>query len=108
MKTAQRATGWHWLPGNKASHRPKYILFLDVESVMDQDGSNLRTYSFNRAAVCLCEYIKTKGLVKVDSASFDSTEALWRAITIAASDAEKLLVVSHNIDQDARLSNVFT
>lgn len=108
MSKRRKAPRGHWLNDNRASRRPKYILFFDTEALIESVDDRCEVHDFRLAVACLCRYTKDEGLVEEGWATFEDPALLWHTVALVASDVEKLLIVSHNIDYDARISKAFT
>ncbi len=97
----------HWLSRNKLSKRPEAILFLDAEAAIEQRSEKFQEHKFRLGAATFCAYSPERGLESVESRDFRDEIELWNWTEELSSQYKELLIVSHNIDYDARLCRAF-
>lgn len=97
----------HWLSRNKARKRPEAILFFDAEAEIDRPDENREEHAFRLGVGCFTTYTEADKLQEQEWRRFSDERDLWRWVEELSAQYEKLLIVSHNIDYDARLCRAF-
>jgi len=97
----------HWLSRNRTTRRPEAVIFFDTEASIARPDARLEQHTFRLASACYAVYDTFAGLLERDWRSFQSERALWAWIDGIAQQHQETLVVSHNIDYDARVSRAF-
>lgn len=97
----------HWLSKNKLSKRPEAILFLDAEAAIEQRSEKLQEHTFRLAAATFCTYSAENGLESVESRDFLDEIEIWNWTEELSREHDKLLIVAHNMDYDARVCRAF-
>lgn len=97
----------HWLSRNKGSKRPGTILFLDAEAQIENPSESLQEHTFRLGVAALATYSPERGLETTEWRDLQAEEDLWVWVDEISREVPKLLIVSHNIDYDARLCRAF-
>jgi len=97
----------HWLAKNKGSKRPEAILFVDAEAAIARPDETVEQHSFRLGVGCLCVYDADAGLQESQWRDFRDEIDIWNWTEELSKQYEQLLIVSHNIDYDARLARAF-
>jgi hypothetical protein len=97
----------HWLSRNKASRRPDALLIFDTEATIDRPTPLTEQHSWRLGVGALCEYSPFNGLDVVQYRHLREPVDLWAWANEASRTYENLVLVSHNIDYDSRLSRAF-
>jgi len=82
-------------------------LFIDTEANITRSSENVQEHDFRLGVGCFCVYDESKGLVEREWRDFGDEIDLWNWVRELSAQYEKLLIISHNIDYDARLSRAF-
>ena len=98
----------HWLSPNKRSTRPSAIIFLDAEAHLGEASENRQEHEFRLATACLCLYSAENGLQETEWVECWCEDDLWLWVVEIARQHKDLLVISHNMDYDARLCRAFS
>jgi len=98
----------HWLSENKLSRRPAAVLFIDCEATIQEPTPDLQEHSYRLGVGCFCEYEEEAGLQVREWRDLPLDWDLWKWVDALAQAHNKLLIVSHNADYDARVSRAFS
>jgi len=82
-------------------------LFVDAEADITRGSESVQEHSFRLGVGCLCVYDAEMGLEEQEWRDFGDEIDLWNWVEELSSTYKKLLIISHNIDYDARLSRAF-
>jgi len=97
----------HWLSKNRLSKRPDTILFFDTEAYIDDSSSYRQEHTYRLGAGSFCTYSPVDGLLEQQRKILPTALDLWAWVEILALKHSKLLLISHNIDYDARVAGAF-
>jgi len=97
----------HWLSKNKRSTRPDALLFLDAEAHISGSSESAQEHVFRLGTAAFCTYSPESGLQEVEWRDFSWEGDLWNWVEKLAAEHDDLLLISHNIDYDARLCRAF-
>lgn len=97
----------HWLSRNKTSKRPEAILFIDAEAEINRPDETREEHTFRLGVGCLATYTEAEGLQEQEWRRFAEEGDLWGWVEELLGEGKKLMIISHNIDYDARLCRAF-
>jgi len=97
----------HWLSRNKTSKRPEALLFLDAEARIERPDERSEEHTFRLGVGCFCVYGEESGLQEREWRNLAGEAELWGWVEELSAQHEQLLIISHNIDYDARLCRAF-
>lgn len=97
----------HWLSTNRRSKRPGAILFFDTEAHIDEPSARSQQHTYRLGAGSFCVYSSLDGLVEQERKLLPTALDLWAWVEMLALEHPKLLLISHNIDYDARVAGAF-
>lgn len=107
MKSGGLERRCHWLSRNKTSKRPGAILFIDAEAEISRPDENREEHTFRLGVGCLAHYTEEEGLQSTEWRRFAEEEDLWGWVEELSTEHKRLLIISHNIDYDARVCRAF-
>jgi len=107
MKNGGLERRCHWLSRNKTSKRPETILFIDTEAEINRPDENREEHTFRLGVGCFASYTEEGGLQEQEWRQFAKEEELWGWVEELSVEHKRLLIVSHNIDYDARICRAF-
>lgn len=97
----------HWLSRNKTSKRPETVLFIDAEAEINRPDEDREEHTFRLGVGCLATYTEEDGLQAQEWRRFAEEGDLWGWVEELSTEHKRLLIVSHNIDYDARVCRAF-
>jgi len=83
------------------------MLFLDAEARIETRSDNVQDHSFRLGVGCFCTYSPDGGVQEKEQLFFSDEIELWNWTERLSADYKELLIISHNIDYDARLCRAF-
>jgi hypothetical protein len=98
----------HWMNPNAGNQRPTDIVFFDCESYIDKSDPDTQRHTFRLAWAAWCSYTPSRGLVERAWKEAMTPGDLWRWIAGVPARGDKVLVMSHNLDYDVRVSHALT
>jgi len=107
MKPGRLDRRCHWLSRNKTSKRPEAVLFFDTEAEIAHPDPNREEHTFRLGVACLATYTEEEGLEPQEWRRLSEEGELWGWVEELSAEYQTLLIVSHNIDYDARVSRAF-
>jgi len=107
MKVGGLERRCHWLSRNKTSKRPEAVLFIDAEAEINRPDVDREEHTFRLGVGCLTSYTEAGGLQEQEWRRFAEEGDLWGWVEELSVQHKRLLIVSHNIDYDARVCRAF-
>lgn len=97
----------HWLSRNRKSKRPGLLLFVDVEANIEHQAERLQDHTFRLGVGCACLYTPGEGLQELEWRTLAAPRMFWEWLEQLSTDHERITIVAHNIDYDARVLRLF-
>lgn len=97
----------HWLRQNRKSKRPGAFLFVDVEARIEHIDERVQDHTFRLGVASFCVRDDKGRFREVQQRRLSQEAELWGWVEALSKTYAKLMIITHNVDYDARLLRAF-